>query len=150
MPAKKTAKPSGRTGPAAAGKPAAAKVGRGKPPQHTQFQKGKSGNPKGRPKGSQNLQTLIANAAYDQIVVTNPKTGEKRKLSRIEATIFQLANKSAQGDAGAMQKFLKWVDEMERRAAEARPAEMQIGDADLEVLKTVYDRMKLCEPPKAS
>jgi hypothetical protein len=123
-------------------------VGKGKPPKATQFQKGKSGNPAGRTKGSQNLTTLLQQAAYDQIVVTT-KSGEKKKLSRIQATTLQFANKAAQGDMKAMLSFMDWVDEIERRAASARPIEPTIGEADLEVLRTIYERMKLCETPKA-
>jgi hypothetical protein len=70
-------------------------------------------------------------------------------MTRIQAAILQLANKAAQGDPKFVLQFMDRVDEMERRAAEARPAEMQIEEPDLEVLKTVYERMKQCEPPKA-
>jgi hypothetical protein len=32
-------------------------VGYGRPPKHTRFKPGRSGNPKGRPRGSRNLST---------------------------------------------------------------------------------------------
>lgn len=45
------------------------KVGPGKPPRRTQFKKGQSGNPGGRPKGSRNLDKLIMEAAERRIPV---------------------------------------------------------------------------------
>ena len=36
------------------------KVGRGRPPLHSRYKPGQSGNPGGRPKGVRNLRTLIA------------------------------------------------------------------------------------------
>lgn len=124
-------------------------VGKGRPPAATKFKKGQSGNPKGRPKGSKNLATLIQDAAWDDVLITT-KTGEQKKLSRIQATTLQLANQAAKGEPRMVLKFMDWVDEIERRAAEARPSEPTIGEADLEVLRQVYERLKLCEPPKAS
>jgi hypothetical protein len=124
------------------------KVGRGSPPKHQQFKKGVSGNPNGRPKGSKNLATLISEAAYDQVTITT-KSGETKKLSRIQATTLQLANKAAQGDPKAMLNFMNWVDEVETRAANARPAEIAISEADLKVIQAVHERMKLCERPLA-
>jgi len=40
-----------------------------KPPLHTRFQKGKSGNPKGRPRGKKNMSTLLSTALNASIVV---------------------------------------------------------------------------------
>jgi hypothetical protein len=44
-------------------------VGHGKPPRHTRFKKGQSGNPRGRPKGSKNLPTLLTEALNEPVVV---------------------------------------------------------------------------------
>ena len=45
-----------------------------------------------------------------------------------------------------MAKFLDWMDEIETRAAAARPAQFLLGDVDLEVLRAVYERMKNSNP----
>jgi hypothetical protein len=123
------------------------KIGRGNPPKHTQFKPGVSGNKKGRPKGSKNLSTLLMAAANGQVTATID--GKKRKISNIHASTMQLATKAASGDHASIVRFLDWVDEMERRAAAAKPAEFPFSEADLQVLRAIYERMKLCSHPQA-
>ena len=117
-------------------------VGRGHPPKHAQFRKGMSGNPKGRPKGSKNLSTLLREAADDQVSATIG--GKTRTISKLQATAMQLATKAASGDLAAINKFLEWVDEIETRAAAARPSQFPLSEADMEVIRETYDRMKQC------
>jgi len=117
-------------------------VGRGHPPKRTQFRKGMSGNPKGRPKGSKNLSTLLREAADDQVFATID--GEKRKISKLQATTMQLATKAASGDQAAMKQFLEWMDEIEARAAAAKPSQFPLSEADIEVIRATYERMKQC------
>jgi Family of unknown function (DUF5681) len=124
----------------------ARKVGRGNPPKHTQFRKGTSGNPKGRPKGSKNLTTYLMEAARDQVTAT--VGGKARKISKIQATAMQLATKAAGGDQGAIAKFLDWMDEIETRAAAAKPSEFPLSAPDIEVLRAMYERMKQCNTEK--
>lgn len=114
-------------------------VGRAKPPKHTQFRKGVSGNKAGRPKGSKNLSTLIMEAAHGQVTATID--GKKRKISKVQATTMQLATKAAAGDPKAMLKFLDWVDEIEARAAAVRPSQYPVSPVDIEVIKAVHDRL---------
>src|SRR5215469_15592455 len=45
-------------------------VGYGKPPRHTRFKKGQSGNPRGRPCGSKNLKTLLSEALSEPVIIT--------------------------------------------------------------------------------
>jgi len=54
------------------------KVGYKKPPLHTRFRKGQSGNPRGRPRGSKNFSTLLADALNEPVVVT--EDGRRRKI----------------------------------------------------------------------
>jgi hypothetical protein len=124
------------------GKGAGKKVGN--PPEHTRFQPGSSGNPKGRPKGSKTLSTLLMDAARDQVSATIG--GKKRNISKIQATTMQLATKAASGDNAAIARFLDWIDEIETRAAASRPTQFPLSEVDLEVLRATYERMKQCEP----
>jgi Family of unknown function (DUF5681) len=135
------------TGPQSRKGKGAGKKG-GNPPEETRFQPGSSGNPKGRPKGSKNLSTLMMEAARDQVSATIG--GKKRNISKIQATTMQLATKAAGGDHGAMVRFLDWVDEIETRAAASRPTQFPLSEVDLEVLRATYERMKQTEsrPPE--
>jgi hypothetical protein len=120
------------------------KVGPGNPPKDKQFRKGTSGNPKGRPKGSKNLSTILMDAARDQVTATID--GKPRKITKLQATAMQLATKAAGGDMASAAKFLDWMDEIESRALASRPVQFPFNDIDLEVLREIYDRMKQCEP----
>jgi hypothetical protein len=122
------------------------KIGRGNPPQHTRFVKGRSGNPAGRPKGSRNLMSIMMEAARDQVTTTI--AGKERKISKIQATVMQLASQAADGNQASMGRFLDWIDEFEARAAAAKPEEFPFSEADLAVIHEVYQRLQLCEPPE--
>src|SRR5271163_389173 len=86
-------------------------VGFAKPPQSSQFKKGESGNPKGRPKGSVGLHTLILKASRERVRVNGPDG--IRMVSKIEAAAMQLSNKSAQGDLRATRELFVLVQRAE-------------------------------------
>jgi Family of unknown function (DUF5681) len=125
--------------------PIQSKIGRGHPPKHTQFQKGVSGNIKGRRKGSKNFSTILREAAQDTVVATIG--GKQRKITKLRASAMQLATKAAAGDHKAIGKFLDLCDEMEKRAAAAKPREFPFSAQDLEILREVHGRMQKCAPP---
>lgn len=60
---------------------------------------------------------------------------------------MQLATKAAGGDQASIARFLDWIDEIENRAAASHREEFPFSEADRQVLRTIYDRMKLCSPP---
>jgi Family of unknown function (DUF5681) len=78
--------------------------GYGKPPKRTQFRKGHSGNPKGRPRGSRNASTLLDEALKERVTVS--ENGRHRKVTKLEAILKQLVNKAAQGDHRATRLLL--------------------------------------------
>ena len=113
-------------------------VGYGKPPPHSRFRKGQSGNPRGRPKGSKNLATIVGEA-LDQKVVVN-EGGRRRKITKREAVITQLVNRSAQADLKATQMLLGLMHEIERRS-EMAPEARTFSDKDRQVLAVLRARL---------
>ena len=86
-------------------------VGYGKPPRHTRFKKGQSGNPQGRPKGSKNLTTLLGEALNEPVIVA--ENGGRRKITMREAIIKQLVKRSATADLRAIKILLDMVRDIE-------------------------------------
>ena len=101
-------------------------VGYKKPPHHTRFKKGRSGNPRGRLSGSKNLKTVLCDALNEPIIVT--ENGGRRKITKREAIIKQLVNQSATANWRAIKILLDLVREIERQA-EPTPAETATSSA---------------------
>jgi len=117
------------------------KVGYKKPPLHTRFQKGQSGNPRGRPRGSKNLSTLLTDALNEPVVVT--EDGKRRKISKRELGIRQLVNKFAMAEAQATKILLGLMQERDRLAAAAEPAERpSFGADDEKVIANLLKRLR--------
>ena len=90
------------------------KVGPRHPPLHTRFQKGRSGNPKGRPKGARNLATLLGKALDERVPVT--ENGKRRGITKRELIVTHLVNKSAGADLRAIALLLGMVQRIEAGA----------------------------------
>jgi len=71
-------------------------VGRGRPPLHTRWKPGQSGNPSGRRKGRRNVKSEIKEVMSKQIKVRDGET--VRKLSLVAANVLVHGVKGAKGD----------------------------------------------------
>lgn len=85
-------------------------VGYGKPPVHTRFQKGQSGNPKGRQKGCKNLSTLMERVLDE--TVTIKENGSQKIITKREAFLKQLVNKAASGDLRSIQLAINYLQQL--------------------------------------
>jgi len=117
-------------------------VGYCKPPKHAQFPKGRSGNPKGRPKGSQSLSTVLHKAARQRVNVTT--NGKSRSMTKLEATATQLSNQAASCDPRAIRDFLFWQRQFEE-PAQADPGQRGAQEIDRSVMENILKRIRQSE-----
>jgi hypothetical protein len=83
-------------------------VGYGRPPKATQFKKGKSGNPKGRPKGSRPIGAVLQEVLGQRISVT--ENGKTRRLPALEVMLRRLANDAMRNEPVALKLMLSLFD----------------------------------------
>jgi hypothetical protein len=83
------------------------KIGYRKPPQHSQFKKGKSGNPKGRPIGTKNFKTDLAEELAEQIVVH--EGGRTMKITKQKAVAKTLLAGALKGNASLTNALLNTI-----------------------------------------
>ncbi len=79
-------------------------IGYKKPPKTSQFRKGRSGNPSGRPKKNPSIAEVFRKV-IKQTVLTKGQNGQQR-MTKIEASVTQLVNKAATGDVKAMKVLI--------------------------------------------
>jgi hypothetical protein len=96
-------------------------IGYGKPPAHFQFKKGQSGNPKGRPKGSIDLSTAAKRIFREPVVIN--ENGQRQTVTKLEATLEQVANKSASGDLRATRVMLPIEERIEESPKGTAPSQ---------------------------
>jgi len=83
-------------------------VGFKRPPLHSRFKAGASGNPAGRPKGSQNLRTLFEKILKEQISLREGAV--TKKISKAEAILRGLVIGAMKGDARSQVTLFKLAE----------------------------------------
>lgn len=99
-------------------------VGYCKPPKSTQFQKGQSGNPRGRPPGSKNKSTILgvlrmAHKDFRDVVLDEAlkevevkENGEIVNTTKLRLVIAQLMNKAIRGETRAAKEAIRLAEKV--------------------------------------
>jgi len=115
-------------------------IGYKRPPLHTRFQKGRSGNPRGRPRGSKNLAGLLAAALNQPVVVVD--NGQRRTMTKRDLVLVQLVNRSAKADLRATKILIDILQDVERRAAPVVETTAVSTAADREIVERLIARIR--------
>jgi hypothetical protein len=115
------------------------KTGYRKPPANSRFRPGQSGNPKGRPKGSLNVTTVLMKTLREKVVIN--ENGKRSKITKLEAYLKQLVNKAASGDLRAITHLSSMVSAAgEQTAVDGNSSTEPINERDQKVLTDILKR----------
>ena len=113
---------------------AAERVGYRSPPREHQFKKGKSGNPRGRPRKSLNRHTVIIRTLHDAALaeaqrVINVGRGNSLELMTVlEATLRGISERAINGDPACGRLILQLVSSAQKEKDEQRLAVLNVAD----------------------
>ena len=103
-------------------------VGYKNPPKATQFQKGRSGNPSGRPRADPSIPAVFRRVAK-QTVRTNGQNGA-HSMTKLEASITQLVNQAATGDLRATKVLMQMASRFPELVKDPESIKVTVEVAD--------------------
>ncbi|MGE0501673.1 MAG: DUF5681 domain-containing protein [Rhizobiaceae bacterium] len=95
------------------------KVGYGRPPVTSRFQKGSSGNPRGRPKGTRTARALLEIALSAPVTIV--EGGEQKVIEQRLALFKSLVAKAIKGDPRSIALVVKLMDQFGVNVPERQP-----------------------------
>lgn len=96
-------------------------IGYGRPPVHSRFQPGQSGNPVGRRKGVRNLMTDVKRTLLKPVRLK--EGGRTQQRTTQESALLVLREKALRGDARALDRLLDLAQRFNNDLAEAAAAQ---------------------------
>jgi hypothetical protein len=85
-----------------------AQVGYGKPPKANRFPKGRTGNPRGRPPGGENILAVFKRLGLQKMAVR--ERGKVRHMTRLEAIVFANMVAALKDDSTAMSNIMRLAE----------------------------------------
>ena len=86
------------------------KVGYCRPPKHTRWKKGQSGNPGGRKAQSKNLDTLMLQELEEKIALT--EGGREKRITKRQAIAKRIINGALKGNIRLLEFLFKYMREL--------------------------------------
>lgn len=105
-------------------------VGYGKPPKHSQFKPGQSGNPKGRPKGAKSPFTLLQDELQKKVLIK--EKGRLKSVTNLHAIMKRVIADTLGGKPSQTKLLFTLLHLFEAQfATESEPHELSAKDQEI-------------------
>jgi hypothetical protein len=111
-------------------------VGYGKPPRTHQFRPGKSGNPKGRPRGAKSEATILQGLLQRRIGLS--ERGKTRRITLLEAILRRIAEDSLKGNT----KSAAFLLNRNYAITPTEPVEPELSEDEQTVLEAFLKKLQ--------
>jgi hypothetical protein len=108
-------------------------VGYRKPPRHSRFKPGQSGNPRGKPPGAKNSATLLKRALLASVLVK--QNGRETKTTKLRVIVMRLVSRAVQGDYASIRLLLQYG--LERELKESDRQQLGLSEEMVAILRRV-------------
>ncbi|MEO6298644.1 MAG: DUF5681 domain-containing protein [Paracoccaceae bacterium] len=113
------------------------KVGYGRPPKHSQFKPGQSGNPRGRPKGARGFRNDLADALNAPVRIV--EGGRRRTITTQAAALRRLVDRAlSKSDLRAIERLLSFARELDD---EPTAAAVPLTEEDQRLIASALERL---------